>query len=130
MEGISAEAASLGGHWHLGNLIYLYDDNQITIDGPTSLCFSEDVRKRFEAQHWHVQEIDGEDVAALDSALASAREEPERPSMIITHTVIGRGSAVAGLSKAHGSPLGADNLREAKARVGWPERELYVPDEV
>ncbi len=130
MEGISAEAGSLAGHWRLGNLIYLYDDNQITIDGPTSLCFSEDVRGRFEAQHWHVQEIDGEDVGALDTALASARAETERPSMIITRTVIGRGSAVAGQSKAHGSPLGADNARDAKARVGWPERELYVPDDV
>jgi transketolase len=130
MEGISAEAGSLAGHWRLGNLIYLYDDNQITIDGPTSLCFSEDVRKRFEAQHWHVQQIDGEDVAGLDSALASARAEEHRPSLIITRTVIGRGSAVAGQSKAHGSPLGADNLREAKARVGWPDSELHVPEDV
>jgi transketolase len=130
MEGISAEAGSLAGHWKLGNLIYLYDDNHITIDGPTSLCFSEDVHKRFEAQHWHVQEIDSEDVDGLDRALANARAETDRPSMIITHTVIGRGSAVAGSSKAHGSPLGADNLREAKARVSWPEQELYVPDDV
>jgi transketolase len=130
MEGISAEAGSLAGHWKLGNLIYLYDDNQITIDGPTSLCFSEDVRKRFEAQHWHVQQIDGEELAALDAALAAARAETGRPSLIVTRTVIGRGSAVAGSSKAHGSPLGADNLREAKQRVGWPDRELYVPDDV
>jgi transketolase len=130
MEGISAEAGSLAGHWRLGNLIYLYDDNQITIDGPTSLCFSEDVRKRFEAQRWHVQEIDGEDLAGLDSALAAARAETDRPSMIITRTVIGRGSAVAGQSKAHGSPLGPDNVREAKQRVGWPEQELLVPDDV
>ena len=131
MEGISAEAGSLAGHWRLGNLIYLYDDNRITIDGPTSLCFSEDVRERFEAQHWHVQEIDGEDVAALEAALAAARAETDRPSLVITRTVIGRGSAVAGQSKAHGSPLGADNAREAKHAVGWPtERELIVPDDV
>jgi len=130
MEGISAEAGSLAGHWRLGNLIYLYDDNQITIDGPTSLCFSEDVHKRFEAQRWHVQEIDGEDVAGLDVALAAARAESERPSLIITRTVIGRGSAVAGSSKAHGSPLGADNVREAKQRVGWPDQELFVPKDV
>ena len=131
MEGISAEAGSLAGHWRLGNLIYLYDDNHITIDGPTSLCFSENVRLRFEAQHWHVQEIDSEDVAGLAAALAAARAETERPSMIITHTIIGRGSKVAGSSKAHGSPLGADNLREAKQRVGWPvDRELFVPDDV
>jgi transketolase len=130
MEGISAEAGSLAGHWRLGNLIYLYDDNQITIDGPTSLCFSENVSLRFEAQRWHVQRIDGQDVAALDTALAAARAETDRPSLIITRTVIGFGSAVAGQSKAHGSPLGADNVREAKARVGWPERDFYVPDEV
>jgi transketolase len=131
MEGISAESGSLAGHWRLGNLIYLYDDNHITIDGPTSLCFSEDVRMRFEAQRWHVQEIDGEDVAGLDAALAAARAEVDRPSLVITRTVIGRGSAVAGQSKAHGSPLGADNAREAKQRVGWPtDRELYVPDDV
>ncbi len=130
MEGISAEAGSLAGHWRLGNLIYLYDDNQVTIDGPTSLCFSENVRQRFEAQRWHVQEIDGEDVEGLDAALATARAEQDRPSLIITRTVIGRGSAVAGQSKAHGSPLGPDNVREAKQRVGWPERELHVPDDV
>ncbi|HKA15283.1 MAG TPA: transketolase [Myxococcota bacterium] len=130
MEGISAEAGSLAGHWRLGNLIYLYDDNRITIDGPTSLCFSENVRQRFEAQRWHVQETDGEDLEGLDSALDAARAETDRPSMIITHTIIGRGSAVAGQSKAHGSPLGADNLREAKQRVGWPEPEFYVPDDV
>jgi len=130
MEGISAEAGSLAGHWRLGNLIYLYDDNQITIDGPTSLCFSENVHGRFEAQRWHVQEIDGEDLAGLEAALAAARAETDRPSLIITRTVIGRGSAVAGQSKAHGSPLGADNLRDAKARVGWPEQELFVPEDV
>jgi transketolase len=130
MEGISAEAGSLAGHWRLGNLIYLYDDNLVTIDGPTSLCFSENVRQRFEAQRWHVQEIDGEDVEGLNSALVDARAVIDRPSLIITRTVIGRGSAVAGLSKAHGSPLGPDNVREAKARVGWPEREFHVPDDV
>lgn len=130
MEGISAEAGSLAGHWRLGNLIYFYDDNLVTIDGPTSLCFSENVRQRFEAQHWHVQEIDGEDVSGLDSALAAARAVTDRPSLIITHTVIGRGSSLAGQSKTHGSPLGADNIREAKARVGWPDSELYVPEDV
>jgi len=131
MEGISAEAGSLAGHWGLGNLVYLYDDNRITIDGPTSLCFSEDVRGRFEAQRWHVEEIDGEDVAALDAALDAARAETERPSLVVTRTVIGRGSAVAGQSKAHGSPLGPDAVREAKEAVGWPtDRELWVPEDV
>jgi transketolase len=131
MEGISAEAGSLAGHWRLGNLIYLYDDNRITIDGGTELSFSEDVRGRFEAQGWHVQEIDGEDVEGLDTALEAARAESERPSLVCTRTVIGRGSAVAGQSKAHGAPLGADHVRDAKQRAGWPlEGELLVPDDV
>ncbi len=131
MEGISAEAGSLAGHWRLGNLIYLYDDNRITIDGPTSLCFSEDVRRRFEAQRWHVQEVDGEDTGGLAAALAAARAETDRPSLVCTRTVIGLGSAVAGQSKAHGAPLGSDNVREAQERAGWPaDRELFVPDDV
>jgi transketolase len=79
MEGISAEAGSLAGHWRLGNLIYLYDDNQITIDGPTSLCFSEERAARFEAQHWHVQEIDGEDVAGLDARSPPRARRPIGP---------------------------------------------------
>ena len=128
MEGISAEAGSLAGHWRLGNLIYLYDDNLVTIDGPTSLCFSENVRQRFEAQRWHVQEIDGEDVEGLNSALADARAVIDRPSLVITHTVIGRGSAVAGQSKAHGAPLGPDEVRLTKEAYGWdPDRTFYVP---
>ncbi|MEM7409237.1 MAG: transketolase [Myxococcota bacterium] len=131
MEGISAEAGSLAGHWKLGNLIYLYDDNQITIDGGTDLSFSENVRGRFEAQGWHVQELDGEDVDGLDAALAAAREETDRPSMISLRTVIGRGSVFAGQSKAHGSPLGPDNVLQAKESAGWPtDQELYVPDDV
>ena len=131
MEGISAEAGSLAGHWKLGNLIYLYDDNRITIDGATSLCFSEDVRGRFEAQGWHVSEVDGEDVEALDAALVASRAEEERPSLVVTRTVIGRGSAVAGQSKAHGAPLGPDNVKQAKEAVGWPtDVELFVPDDV
>ena len=132
MEGISSEAGSLAGHLGLGNLVYLYDDNDITIDGPTSISFSEDVAKRFEAQRWHVQSIDGEDVSGLDAALEAARQEAERPSIILMKTVIGRGSeAVAGTSKAHGAPLGPDELKRSKEAVGWPtEPELYVPDEV
>jgi transketolase len=131
MEGVSAEAGSLAGHWKLGNLIYLYDDNHITIDGGTELCFSENVRMRFEAQGWHVEEVDGEDVDGLDAALEAARAETERPSLVMTRTVIGQGSAVAGKSKAHGAPLGPDNVRQAKEAVGWPtEGELLVPDDV
>ncbi len=93
MEGISAEAGSLAGHLGLGNLIYLYDDNKITIDGPTSVSFSEDVARRFEAQRWHVQAVDGDrDFEGLNRALLAAREEPERPSLIIAKTTIGFGS--------------------------------------
>ena len=131
MEGISSEAGSLAGHWRLGNLIYLYDDNEITIDGPTSLCFSEDVPRRFDAHGWHVQELDGDDVEGLDAALQAARAETERPSLVCTRTVIGRGSAVAGSSKAHGAPLGPDNIAAAKQDAGWPaEPDLLVPDDV
>jgi transketolase len=132
MEGISSEAGSMAGHLGLGNLIYLYDDNDITIDGPTSISFSEDVGKRFEAQRWHVQSIDGEDVDGLDAALAAAREEQDRPSMILMKTVIGRGSeAIAGTSKAHGAPLGPEEVVRSKEAVGFPpDKELYVPDEV
>ena len=132
MEGISSEAGSFAGHLGLGNLIYLYDDNDITIDGPTSISFSEDVAKRFEAQRWHVQSVDGEDVEGLDAAVEAAREESERPSIILMKTVIGRGSeAVAGTSKAHGAPLGVDEIKRSKEAVGWPaDAEFHVPDEV
>ena len=122
MEGISAEAGSLAGHWGLGNLIYLYDDNQITIDGGTDLSFTENVRGRFEAQGWQVLEADGQDYDAVNEALVAARAETERPSLIITRTTIGFGSPkVAGTSKAHGAPLGAggDQARP-RAKLGWP----------
>ncbi len=92
MEGISAEAGSLAGHLGLGNLVYLYDDNRVTIDGPTSLSFSEDVHMRFEAQRWHLQRVDGEDHQALRAGLVAAREEAERASLVIVRTTIGRGS--------------------------------------
>ncbi len=132
MEGISAEASSLAGHLGLGNLIYLYDDNRITIDGPTDLSFSEDVARRFEAQRWHVQQLDGADHEGLSRALAAARAETERPSLNITPTVIGYGSpCAAGQSEAHGSPLGADEVKRTKQALGWPlEPEFLVPDDV
>ena len=132
MEGVSAESASLAGHLGLGNLIYLYDDNHITIDGPTKLAFSEDVVKRFEAQRWHVQKVDGNDVEALGHALEAARAETERPSLIGLRTVIGFGSPnLAGKSKTHGAPLGADEVRATKEAAGWPlEPDFLVPDDV
>jgi transketolase len=133
MEGISAEAASLAGHWGLGNLVYLYDDNRITIDGSTALSFSEDVSRRFEAQGWHVQQLeDGQDSEALDDALAKARAEEERPSLIRLRTVIGMGSPnKAGTSKAHGAPLGPEETKLTKEALGWPlEPTFWIPDDV
>jgi transketolase len=132
MEGVSAEAGSLAGHLGLGNLIYLYDDNQITIDGSTELSFSEDVAMRFAAQHWHVQKVDGLDGAAVGKALEAARAETERPSLIIARTVIGYGAPhLAGKSKTHGAPLGPDEVKATKEALGWPqEPTFFVPDDV
>ncbi|RIL04775.1 MAG: transketolase [Proteobacteria bacterium] len=132
MEGISAEAGSLAGHLGLGNLICLYDDNHITIDGPTSLAFSEDVAKRFEAQRWHVQRVDGLDHEGLSRALEAARAETERPSIVLLRTTIGYGSPnLAGKSKTHGAPLGPDETRATRAALGWPEEpRFFVPDDV
>jgi transketolase len=132
MEGISSEAGSLAGHLGLGNLVCLYDDNHITIDGPTSLTFSEDVAKRFEAQRWHVQRVDGLDHEGLSRALEAARAETERPSLISLRTTIGYGSPnLAGKSKTHGSPLGPDEARATRAALGWPEEpHFFVPDDV
>jgi transketolase len=132
MEGVSYEAASFAGHLGLGNLIYLYDDNRITIDGPTSLSFSEDVTQRFESQRWHVQRVDGEDYEGVSAALAAARESEDRPSLIITRTTIGHGSPnKADTSGAHGAKLGADEVRLTKQALGWPQEPTFlVPDEV
>jgi transketolase len=131
MEGVSYESASLAGHLKLDNLIVLYDDNKVTIDGPTSITFSENVRGRFEAQGWHVQEIDGNDVPGLDAALEAARAATGQPSIVVMKTTIGQGSPWAGQSKAHGGPFGADNVRVTKTNLGIPLEPLYhVGDEV
>jgi transketolase len=133
MEGVSAESGSLAGHLGLGNLIYLYDSNHITIDGSTAISFSEDVAMRFTAQRWHVQKIDdGNDAAALRAALEAARAETERPSLIVLRTTIGFGSPnLAGKSKTHGSPLGPDETKATKEAAGWPlEPQFLVPDDV
>jgi transketolase len=132
MEGISAEAGSLAGYLRLGNLIYIYDDNHITIDGSTKLSFGEDVQRRFEAQGWHVQRCDGLDIEGLRRALSDARAESERPSLVILRTTIGYGSPhKAGTAKAHGAPLGAEETRLTKQALGWPlEPEFLVPDDV
>jgi transketolase len=132
MEGISSEAASIAGHLGLGNLIYLYDDNNISIEGETRLAFSEEVRKRFESAGWHVLAIDGHDRAAIRKAIKRAQKETARPSLIVCRTVIGWGSPkYHGTARAHGEPLGADEVKATKEALGWPlEPTFYVADEV
>jgi len=133
MEGVAAEAASFAGHMKLGRLVYLYDDNQITIDGSTALTFGgEDVSKRFEAYGWHVQAVDGHDQEAVHHALEAAKAETGRPSLIRCRTTIGQGSpAKAGKSSSHGAPLGEAELEATKKNLGWPlEPRFLVPDEV
>ena len=132
MEGISAEAGSLAGHLGLNNLIFFYDDNKITIDGSTSLAFSEDVGKRYEAYGWAVQHIDGHDHAAIRDALDRAVAEQDRPSLIVARTHIGIGSPnKVDSHKAHGEPLGADEVKLTKQALGWPLEPLFhVPDDV
>jgi transketolase len=131
MEGISHESCSFAGHLGLGKLIVLYDDNGISIDGPTSLSFSEDVLGRFAAYGWHTQRIDGHDATAVEAALVSARAETGRPSLIACKTHIGFGSPNRQDShKAHGEPLGLDEVRLTKEKLGWPlDKSFYVPDE-
>jgi transketolase len=130
-EGIAAEACSLAGHLRLGKLIALYDDNRIQLDGPTAWTFSEDVLGRFEAYGWHTQRVeDGNDIAAIDAAIEAAKAH-DRPSIIAVRTHIGFGSPNKQDSqKAHGAPLGPDEVRLTKAAYGWdPDRSFYVPDE-
>jgi transketolase len=132
MEGISSEAASLAGHLSLGKLIYLYDDNRITIDGSTDLTFTEDRAKRFVSYKWQVLKVsDGNDVEEIDSAIQQAKEDL-RPSLIICRTTIGYGlPSRQGTSKAHGEPPGDMELNAAKANQGWPlEPRFYLPEQV
>ena len=132
MEGVSHEAASLAGTLGLGKLICLYDDNLISLDGPTELSFTEDVEKRFEAYHWHVQRVgDGNDLAAIEAAIEAAKAVKDKPSIIAVRTIIGYGSPKAGTNKAHGEPLGADAVRQTKKQLNWPEdKSFYVPEDV
>jgi transketolase len=132
MEGVSSEAASLAGHLRLGNLIYLYDDNHVSIDGSTKLAFTEDVAKRFEAYGWHVQVLeDGNDLDAIQNAIKAAEEETNRPSLIKIRTHIGYGSPnKQDTAEAHGSPLGEDEIRLTKRKLGWdPDKQFFVPPE-
>ncbi|HWW22969.1 MAG TPA: transketolase [Edaphobacter sp.] len=131
MEGISHEVASLAGTLGLGKLIVLYDDNLISLDGPTELSYTEDVTKRFEAYHWHVQSVaDGNDLQGLEDAILAAKAETTKPSLIRVHTVIGYGSPKAGTNKVHGEALGAEAVKATKKNLNWPEdKTFYVPDE-
>jgi transketolase len=130
MEGISHEAISLAGHLGLGRLIVLFDDNQISIDGPTSLAVSDDQCARFRASGWHVQAIDGHDPAAIGRAIDAAKAAPE-PSLIACRTTIGKGAPTkAGTAATHGSPLGAKEIEGARVQLGWPHAPFVVPDEI
>ncbi|MEX2090312.1 MAG: transketolase, partial [Bacteroidota bacterium] len=132
MEGVASEAASLAGHLKLGNIIYLYDDNHISIDGSTALAFTEDAAARFEAYGWHVQTVDdGNDLEAIHAAIKSAQDETERPSLIKVRTHIGYGSPnKQDTAEAHGSPLGEEEVRLTKKNLGWdPELHFHVPPE-
>jgi transketolase len=131
MEGISHEAASLAGTLGLGKLIFLYDDNLISLDGPTKWSYTEDVLKRFEAYHWHVQRVsDGNDLNAIEAAIDSAKAETNKPSLIAVRTVIGYGSPKAGTNKVHGEALGAADTAATHKYFGFPEdQSFYVPED-
>ncbi len=131
MEGVASEAASLAGHLKLGKLIYLYDDNRVTIEGFTDLAFSENVPKRFEAYGWHTSTVeDGNDLAAIEAAIRDAQSVGDKPSLISVKTIIGYGMTTAGTRKAHSDAPGEDAVREAKKHLGWPEdKQFYIPDE-
>lgn len=132
MEGVASEAASLAGHFRLGRLIYIYDDNRISIDGSTDLTFTEDRAARFEAYDWHVLKVeDSKDIEAVDRAIQAAKEDP-RPSLIVCRSQIGYGLPTKqGTAAAHGEPPGEEELAGAKDRLGWPqEPDFYIPEEV
>ena len=131
MEGIAAEAASIAGQFRLGRLIVLYDANQITLSASADVTFSEDVGARFQAYGWHVEHIDGMDIAAVDGALTKAKAVDDRPSLIVARTHIGYGSPHKhDTFQAHGEPLGVEEVRLTKRALGWPEdKSFYIPDE-
>jgi transketolase len=134
MEGISQEAISLAGHLKLGKLVVLYDDNRVSLAGPTDITYTDDVCARFDASGWHTQTVDvshANDVDALDQAISVAKAVTDRPSMIAVRTHIGFGSPVQDTFKAHGEPLGPENVKKTKEELGWPvDRDFYVPDDV
>ncbi|MBX7136546.1 MAG: transketolase [Oligoflexia bacterium] len=132
MEGVASEAASFAGHLKLDNLIYFYDDNQISIGGDTDICFTEDVGKRFEAYGWNVQHCSGHDLNAIAACLEKAKGATGKPSLIVVKSTIGFGSPNrAGTSKAHGEPLGKEELKLTKEKLGWPQEPAFlIPKEV
>ncbi|HTH96500.1 MAG TPA: transketolase [Stellaceae bacterium] len=131
MEGLSHEAISLAGHFQLGKLIVLWDDNSISIDGPTSLAVSDDQIRRFQASGWHVQAVDGHDPEAVSKAIAAAKDVADKPSMIACKTVIGFGAPTkAGTANAHGAPLGATEIETTKKRLNWPYGPYEVPKDI
>ncbi len=132
MEGVSSEAASLAGHLKLGNIIYLYDDNHISIDGTTDFAFTEDRVKRFESYGWHVESVaDGNDLEVIDKAIRAAQNEKDRPSLIAVRTHIGFGSPNKhDTGEVHGTPLGDEEVKLTKKAYGWdPEKFFYIPQE-
>ena len=132
MEGVCLEAAALAGHWGLGKLVFLYDDNEVTLDGAADMTFTEDIEGRFQAMAWHVSRVaDGTDVSAVDKAIAEAKAVADQPSLIAVRTIIGYGSPnKQGSSAAHGSPLGEDEVKLTKENLGWSSTDsFYVPGE-
>lgn len=132
MEGVASEAASLAGHLKLGKMVYLYDDNHISIEGDTSITFTEDVEARFKAYGWHVSKVfDGNDVVAIEKAIRQAQLEKDRPSLIMVKTEIGFGSPKQGRASAHGEPLGPDALDKTKQNFCWPGGPCFhIPEQV
>ncbi|MCS7261834.1 MAG: transketolase, partial [Aquificaceae bacterium] len=131
MEGVSCEVGQLAGHWKLNKLIVIWDNNRVSIDGPTSLSWSEDVCKRFEAFGWFVQHIeDGYNLQKIEEAIRKAIEQKEKPSLISVRTHIGYGSPKQDDASVHGAPLGRENALQTKRNLGWTEEDFYVPEEV
>jgi len=132
MEGVSSEAASLAGHLGLGNIIYIYLDNRITIEGSTGFSLSEDVQHRFEAYNWHVQHVNGYDLAGIEESICQAKKEKSKPSLIIARTHIAYGSPnKQDSADSHGAPLGEEEVMLTKRNFHWPEtRPFFVPEDV
>ncbi len=131
MEGVSHEVCSLAGHWDLDNLILIYDDNKICLDGPTSECFTDNTEERFKAYSWDVVKVDGYDFDAMEETFSSLRKNQKKPTLVMVSTIIGKGSPhKQGTHKAHGSPLGEEEVKETKELLGLPEEPFYIPQPV